>query len=195
MTNSGTVEKVDVEVFFYVGMLPRVGDFQQKDTARLAHQCASFSGFRNRRSMCDLICFLKIGYSGLSDQQGHVILTEGIGLCAKGKQSKWLEKDEESKDEDYRLHPKRCFILSCRCLINLVCFPLFFFFPQICSWLFFQVTSVSLVDKHKEHSEHFKQVVNQFDLKRLLIAMDYCMEEKSRDLSASGCHSYTFLFV
>lgn len=124
-------------------MLPRVGDFQQEDTARLAHQCASFSTLRNRRSTCDLICFLKIGYSGLSDQQGHVILTEGIGLCSEEKQSMW--PGEASPRMESRLQPKHLFYAFLQmshksCLLSFV-----FLFSQICHWLLFLVTRMSLV--------------------------------------------------
>lgn len=114
-TNWGTVETVDVVgygfFFFFpqVGTLPRVGEFQQEDTAMLAHQCASFSSLRNRRSTCDLICFLKIGYSGLSDQQGHVMLTEGIGPHAKEKQSKCLEKPVQGWRASYIQRGVLCF--------------------------------------------------------------------------------------
>lgn len=95
--------------FFKVGMLPRVGDFQQEDTAGLACQCASFSSLRNRRSTCVLICFLKIGYSGLRDQQGHVILTEGRGLCSKEKQLEWLEKPVQGWRAGYIQRGVLCF--------------------------------------------------------------------------------------
>lgn len=160
-------------------MLPRVGDFQQEYTAKASPSMCLFQRFEEQEVNVwphlfpeDWVQWVKRSTRACYPDRRHRVVYKRKTIQVAREASPRMKS---------RLRPKRCFMLSCRCLINLLCFPLFFCFSQICSWHFFLVTRLLLVDKHKEHSpfEQCVMGVNKNEWKRSLLVTDCWMRQNS----------------